>query len=113
MLLIFLTETDPLLKMLQWVAERLAKREAEQKVGAEKSKHSPDHKTQFSGTRLRRFDTRLGSVYLLIPKPRQGGFIPLFVTERKRSETAMINVVHEAFINGVSNRKIEKLVKAL
>jgi putative transposase len=113
MLLTCLTETDPLLKMLQWVAERLAEMEAEQKVGAEKGKHTTDRKTHFSGTRVRRFDTRLGSMYLLIPKLRHGGFIPFFVTEKKRSEAAMIDVVHEAFINGVSTRKIEKLAQAL
>jgi putative transposase len=49
---------------------------------------------------VRRFDTRLGSIYLLIPKLRRGGFIPFFVTERKRSEAALIDVVQEAFING-------------
>ena len=51
--------------MLQWVAERLAGMEAEQKVGAEKGKHTTERTTHFSGTRVRRFDTRLGSIYLL------------------------------------------------
>jgi len=108
-----MTEPDPLLKMLQWVSERLAELEAEQKVGAEKGRHTTQRNTHFSGTRVRRFDTRLGSIYLLIPKLRRGGFIPFFVTERKRSEAALIDVVQEAFINGVSTRKIERLAKSL
>ena len=68
MLLTCMTEPDPLLKMLQWVSERLAELEAEQKVGAEKGRHTTQRNTHFSGTRVRRFDTRLGSIYLLIPK---------------------------------------------
>ena len=113
MLLTCMTEPDPLLTILQWVSERLAEQEAEQKVGAQKGKHSTKRNTHLSGTRVRRFDTRLGSIYLLIPKLRRGGFIPFFVTERKRSEAPLIKVVQEAFINGVSTRKIEHLAKAL
>jgi putative transposase len=48
-----------------------------------------------------------------VPKVRKGGYIPFFVTERKRSEAALIQVVQEAYINGVSTRKIEKLAQAL
>lgn len=108
-----LTEPDPLLTMLQWVAERLAEMEAEHKVGAERGKHTIERTTHFSGTRVRRFDTRLGSIYLLIAKLHRGCFIPFFVTERKRSEGALIDVVQAAFVNGVCARKIERLAKAL
>jgi transposase-like protein len=87
--------------------------EAELKVGAEKGKHSALRSTYFSGHRVRRFDTRLGTTYLLVPKLRKGGYIPFFVVERKRSEQALIQVVQEAFINGVSTRKIERLAKSL
>ncbi len=52
-------------------------------------------------------------MYLMVPKPRKGGYIPFFVTERKRSEAALMNVIQEAFVNGVSTRKIEKLAKSL
>jgi putative transposase len=52
-------------------------------------------------------------MYLLVPKLRQGGYIPFFVVERKRSEQALIQVVQEAFINGVSTRKIERLAQSL
>ena len=109
----FITEPDPLFSMLEWMTNEFMRLEATNKVGAEKGVHTPERKTHFSGTRVRRWDTRLGTIYLLIPKLRNGGYIPFFVTERKRSEQALINVVQEAFINGVSTRKMERLFKEL
>ena len=113
LLLQFIGTEDPLYEMLKWLLHELMTIEATAKVGASKGKHSKDRKTHFSGTRLRRFDTRYGTVYLMIPKLRNGGYIPFFVTERKRSEQALIQVVQEAFINGVSTRKIERLARSL
>lgn len=49
----------------------------------------------------------------MVPKVRQGGYVPFFVSNRKRSETALIQVVQEAFVNGVSTRKMEHLAKSL
>lgn len=113
LLLQFIGEEDPLLKMLEWMTQKLMEIEAENKVGAEKGKHSRSRRTHFSGYRVRRFDTRLGTTYLMVPKLRNGGYIPFFVVERKRSEQALIQVIQEAFINGVSTRKVERLAKAL
>jgi putative transposase len=113
LLLQFIGEEDSLLSMLQWMTQTLMQVEAENKVGAEKSKHATNRRTYFSGYRWRRFDTRLGTTYLCVPKVRNGGYIPFFVVERKRSEQALIQVVQEAFINGVSTRKVERLAKAL
>jgi transposase-like protein len=113
LLLQFVTEQDPLLAMLQWLTEQLMRMEAEEKAGAPKGSHSRDRTTHFSGYRVRRFDTRLGTMYLLVPKLRKGGYIPFFVVERKRSEQALIQVVQEAFVNGVSTRKIERLAQKL
>jgi putative transposase len=112
-LLEFITEDDPLYAMLKWMTEKMMLLEAERKAGAAKGTHSNQRTTHFSGTRVRRFDTRLGTMYLVVPKLRNGGYIPFFVTERKRSEAALIEVVQEAFINGVSTRKIEELAKKL
>ncbi len=111
-LLQFITEPDPFLAMLQWVMTEMMRIEAEARVGAMKGKHAADRKTYFSGSRVRRVDTRLGTVYLLVPKIRKGGSIPFFVSERRRSEQALIAVVQEAFINEVSTRKIEQLAQA-
>jgi putative transposase len=113
LLLQFVGEADPLLAMLEWITQQLMQVEAESRVGAEKGKHSTDRKTHFSGYRWRRFDTRLGTTYLCVPKLRNGGYVPFFVMERKRSEQALIQVIQEAFINGVSTRKVERLAKAL
>jgi transposase-like protein len=61
LLLQFVGEADPLLSMLEWVTQQLMEVEATNKVGAEKGKHSTDRRTYFSGYRVRRFDTRLGT----------------------------------------------------
>ena len=113
LLLQFITEPDPLLAMLKWLTGQLMQMEAEAKVGVEKGKHSASRRTYFSGYRVRRFDTRMGTLYMLVPKLRNGGYVPFFVVERKRSEQALIQVVQEAFINGVSTRKIERLAQSL
>ena len=61
----------------------------------------------------RRLDTRTGPMDLLVPKVRNGGDIPFFITERKRREAALIQVIQETYIQGVSTRKIEKLAHKL
>jgi len=109
----FIGEPDPLLAMLEWITMQMMQLEATQRVGAPKGKHAPERTTYFSGTRVRRFDTRLGTMYLLVPKLRKGGYIPFFVTAKKRSEQALMEVVREAFVNGVSTRKIERLAQTL
>ena len=82
-------------------------------MGASKGKHSTKGRTYFSGKRVRRVDTRLGTIYLFIPKLRKGGYIPFFLTQKKRSEAALMALIHEAFINGVSTRKIKRLAHSL
>ncbi len=109
----FVAEEDPLLSMLKWMMDQLMQIEAEQKIGASKGEHSSERKSHFSGYRPRRFDTRLGTVYLMIPKIRKGGYIPFFITEKRRSEQALISMVKEAYVNGVSTRKIERLAKQM
>ena len=106
-LLDFVADPDPLLSMLEWLTSRLMQIEAEAKVGVEKGKHDESRTTHFSGVRVRRFDTRLGTMYLLVPKLRRGGYVPFSVTERKRSEHALIEMVLEAYANGVSTRKVD------
>ena len=109
----FFSSEDPVYEMLSWLLHQFMKAEAESKVGAGKNQHSRGRKTYFSGYRLRRFDTRLGTIYLLVPKLRKGGYIPFFLQEKKRSESALISLVQEAYINGVSTRKVERLAKSL
>lgn len=109
----FLFTDDPIFEMLSWLLNEFMKAESENIVGAAKNQHSVERKTYFSGYRPRRFDTRLGTFYLLVPKLRNGGYIPFFLQEKKRSETALISLIQEAYVNGVSTRKVERLAKAL
>jgi len=113
MLLKFMLEPDPMLAMLDWLCHKMMEVEVSNKLGASKNEHSDDRKGYLSGTRVRRFDTRMGTMYLLVPKVRKGGYVPFFVTEKKRSEQALLQVVQEAFVNGVSTRKIERLAHSL
>ena len=96
-LLGFISEEDPILAMLEWVAQQMMQIEAEVKVGAKKEEHTKERRTYFSGTRVRRMDTRLGTLYLFIPKVRKGRYIPFFITERRRSEQAVNR--HRKFIH--------------
>jgi putative transposase len=112
-LLDFVTAQDPMLEMMQWMMDKFMELEVAHKTGAEKGLHAESRTGYRSGYRVRRFDTRLGTVYLSVPKLRQGGYIPFFVTEKKRSEQALIQVVQECWMNGVSTRKIENIAKKL
>ena len=113
MLLKFMSEPDPMLSMLEWLCHKMMEIELTNKLSADKGEHSMERTGYRSGTRVRRFDTRMGTMYLLVPKVRKGGYVPFFVTERKRSEQALLQVVQEAFVNGVSTRKIERLAHSL
>lgn len=113
MLFRFLNTPDPMLAMLEWLCDQLMEVEITAKLGAGKHERTDSRSEYRAGFRPRRFDTRMGTMYLMVPKPRKGGYIPFFVTERKRSEAALMSVIQEAFINGVSTRKIERLAKAL
>ncbi len=113
-LLSFITEEDhPMLCMLQWITEKFMEIEVANKVGAPKGEHSPNRTTHLSGSRVRRFDTRMGTMYLTIPKLRTGGYVPFFVTAKKRSEQALMQIIQEAWVNGISTRKIERLAKSM
>ena len=69
----FLMEDDPIRAVVEWVFNQLMKIEAEAKVGAPKGKHSRQRRTYFSGVRIRKLHTRVGTLYLVIPKVRKGG----------------------------------------
>lgn len=64
-------------------------------------------------SRPHRLDTRMDTMYIMVPKVWHCGYIPFFVTERNRSEAALIQAVQEAFVQGISTRKMEKLAKSL
>ena len=109
----FMGTEDPILNMLEWLCEQMMEVEVSKKIGADKHEQSEERTSQRCGFRPRRLDTRMGTMYLMVPKVRSGGYIPFFVTERKRSEAALVQVVQEAYVQGVSTRKMEKLAKSL
>lgn len=113
LLLECMSQPDPMLSMLEWLCRELMEAEVSAQLGAEKNIHSTERISSRSGYRPRRLDTRMGTMYLMVPKVRSGGYIPFFVTERKRSEVALIQVVQEAYVQGVSTRKMDKLAKSL
>ena len=113
LLLQCVTQPDPMLSMQEWLCTHLMEAEVDQQLGAEKSQRTDGRSGYRSGYRPRRLDTRMGTMYLMVPKVRQGGYIPFFVTERKRSEAMLVQVVQEAFVQGVSTRKMEKLAHSL
>jgi len=108
-----MAQPDPMLSMLEWLCAQLMEAEVSSKLSAEKNERADERSGYRCGYRPRRLDTRMGTMYLMVPKVRQGGYIPFFITERRRSEAALIQVVQEAFIQVVSTRKIDRLAKSL
>mgnify|MGYP001806832432 FL=1 len=81
--------------------------------GAPPGERSPERVNHRNGYRERDFETRLGTLDLQIPKLRKGSYFPCFLEPRRRWEEAFRNVVTEAFVCGVSTRKVEALVEAM
>lgn len=104
---------DPLRTMAEMITDFVMEAEVTAKVGAGPHERSEERLTQRNGFRERRWDTRLGSLSLRIPKVREGGYVPSFVENRKRSEQALISVIQEAVVQGVSTRKIEVVLEEL
>ena len=109
----FQSENDPLIEMMKFLLKQLMESEVSKKVNSEKGVHDDERTGYRSGYRERRFDTRLGTIDLAVPKIRNGGYVPFFMKERQRCEQALIHVVHECYMNGVSTRKIEHLAQSL
>lgn len=82
-------------------------------TGASLGERTPERITHRNGYRERRFDTRAGSLLLPIPNLREGTYFPAFLEPRRRSEEALLNTVCEAYVKGVSTRKVDDLVRAL
>jgi len=101
---------DPVRAMAEMVLDFLMEAEVTQKVGAEPHERSEERTGYRNGHRDRRWDTRLGTLSLRVPKVREGGYVPSFIEHRKRSEQALISVIQEAVVQGVSTRKIETVL---
>ena len=97
------------------VARELMEAEISAEVGAELGEIAPETRTTHrNGYRSRGWETRVGEIELLIPKKRSGpAYFPSFLEARRRSEQAIVAVVLEAYVNGVSTRKVDRLVEQL
>jgi len=84
-----------------------------EKTGAEQYARTPARRTYRNGYRPRRWDTRVGSLKLRIPKILLGSYFPALREPRRRTEKALLSVVQEAYVHGVSTRKVDHLVWAL
>jgi putative transposase len=105
---------DQLRAMVKVMAERLMSAEADAVCGAPYGERSPERINARNGYREREWDTRAGSIELAIPKLRHDSYYPAWLLEtRRRAERAMVAVVAEAYLLGVSTRRVEGLVQAM
>jgi putative transposase len=107
-------ENDLLREMVAEFARRLMAAEVDAVTGAGWGEVSPERVNHRNGYRLRPFDTRVGSVELAIPKLRRGSYFPDWLVDpRRRAEKALVAVVAECCVRGVSTRRVDGLVKTL
>src|SRR6059036_496813 len=105
---------DFLKESLLWVVQQLMEAEVSELVGAERGERAPEERlTHRNGYRTRLWSTRAGELELAIPKIRRGSYFPSFLEPRKRSEQALVSVVQEAYVAGVSTRKVDQVVESL
>ena len=104
---------DVIRESVRAVAQELMQAEVSELIGAEHGERTEDRATHRNGYRPRRWDTRAGEIELQIPKIRQGSYFPSFLQPRKRSEQALVSVVQQAYVCGVSTRRVDQLVESL
>ena len=105
---------DLMRTMLQTIINELLSADADAVAGAEYGRPSPDRSVQRNGYRHRDLDTRVGTIDVAVPKLRSGTYFPEWLLERrKRAESALITVVADCYLAGVSTRRMDKLVKTL
>lgn len=98
---------------MKHVLHELMESEVTELLGAEPWERSEMRRGYRNGTRPRDWETRLGRLTLEVPKLREGGYLPSFLEPRRRAERALVAVVQEAYVHGVSTRKVDDLVRVL
>jgi len=106
-------DLDFLREGVKMLAEEIMELEVREKTGAGLNERSPSRSAYRNGYRERMWDTRAGSVALEIPRLRNGSYFPSLLEPRRRIEQALLSVVQEAYVLGVSTRKVEDLVQSL
>ena len=106
-------DEDLLRQMVATFAQVLMSADVDAHCGAEYGTRTPERVNSRNGYRTRAWDTRAGTIQLAIPKVREGSYFPDFLIEpRRRAERAVVSAVTEAYVLGISTRKVDKLVKA-
>lgn len=107
------SDADLLREMVGFVAQRMMDLDVEGLCGAEHGERSAERVNWRNGYRDRIWETRTGTVPLRIPKLRRGSYFPGFLEPRRTAEKALTAVVQEAYVQGVSTRSVDELVKAM
>ena len=106
-------DVDFLREALRILVEGIMDAEESARIGAEYGERSPERVPQRNGYRSRAWDTRVGTMELRIPKLREGSYFPSLLEPRRRSERALLAVIQQAYVEVVSTRRVDDLVKAL
>lgn len=104
---------DVVRESVAFMVRELIEAEVSELIGAELGERTSDRSTHRNGYRHRRWDTRAGTIDVAVPKLRQGSYLPSILEPRKRHEQALVAVVQEAYVNGVSTRKVDRLVEQM
>ena len=106
-------DVDFLREGVRVLSQALMEIEVSQQLGAERYERTAERTGQRNGYRERDWDTRVGTVGLQVPRVRGGGYLPSWLEPRKRAEQALVATVREAYVQGVSTRKVDDLVRTL
>jgi putative transposase len=98
---------------LRQLTQTVVELEAAEKIGAGHYERTPERRTYRNGHRERIWETRVGEIPLRIPKVRDGSYFPSLLEPRRRSEKALLAVVQQAYVEGVSTRRVDDLLQAL